>query len=282
MPLGITNLSLPMKFACFSVAAMDYFPQQNCYCAGGNSLNQAIHLAKLGHETAFVGAVGQDAAGDGILKILDATGVDASHCVQLPGATASNRIINDSDGERFGEEGAWQDGVHAVHAFDSNTWQYLSFFDVWCTDGGDPHFRDTIEHKQRLAEPPRLCVDYLHLPDPGLLEQTLPHVDLAFVGGSPETLSLVEPLAHMHPERIVVVTLGAAGSIAYHRSKQWRQPALPIDKVLDTTGCGDAFQAAFTAAFFSSSGDIEKSLYEGAKSGRDNTRFFGAQPSAFS
>jgi hypothetical protein len=29
-----------MKVACFSVAAMDFFPQQNKYYAGGNSLNQ--------------------------------------------------------------------------------------------------------------------------------------------------------------------------------------------------------------------------------------------------
>ena len=40
-----------MKIACFTVAAMDYFSQQDEYYAGGNSLNQAIRFRKLGHET---------------------------------------------------------------------------------------------------------------------------------------------------------------------------------------------------------------------------------------
>ena len=268
-----------MNFACFSVAAMDFFPQQNCYRAGGNSLNQAIHLAKLGHKTTFAGAVGNDPAGNAILQILEASGVDTSYCKQLVGDTACNRIINDEHGERFGEEGAWKNGVYGQHTFDDATWQYLKSCDVWCTHCGDPHFDQAVEFQINESRLRKLCVDFLHLPDPDQLRKTLPAIDLAFIGGNEELIPFAKTTATQCPEKVVVVTLGSAGSVAFHNKKQWLQPALPVGHVFDTTGCGDAFQAAFTATYFSTGGDIEASLLAGAKRGRENTQHYGAQPS---
>ena len=59
------------KAACFSVAALDYFPQINQHFAGGNALNQAINFRALGWETAFLGALGTDVAGDQIENLLE-------------------------------------------------------------------------------------------------------------------------------------------------------------------------------------------------------------------
>jgi len=59
-----------IKTACFSVAAMDYFPQQKEYSAGGNSLNQAIGFRNLGFKSSFIGAIGTDKAGDQIEQLL--------------------------------------------------------------------------------------------------------------------------------------------------------------------------------------------------------------------
>jgi len=90
------------KAACFSVAALDYFPQINQHFAGGNALNQAINFRALGWETAFLGALGTDEAGDQIENLLRKNGVDLSGMRRLPGQTASNRLMNDENGERFG------------------------------------------------------------------------------------------------------------------------------------------------------------------------------------
>jgi fructoselysine 6-kinase len=110
-----------MKIACFSVAAIDYFPACGQYFAGGNALNQAINLAKLGYATSFFGAVGTDAEGDHILALLQKAGVDDRHCVRLHGATASNQIVNDEAGERFGVDGAWKNGVYGDYRFEEST-----------------------------------------------------------------------------------------------------------------------------------------------------------------
>jgi hypothetical protein len=49
---------MKMKVACFSVAAMDFFPQQNKSFTGGNSLNQAIRFRQMHRPTKRHGAKG--------------------------------------------------------------------------------------------------------------------------------------------------------------------------------------------------------------------------------
>ncbi|MBN1776298.1 MAG: hypothetical protein JW817_07530, partial [Clostridiales bacterium] len=114
------------KAACFSVAAMDYFPQQDEYYAGGNALNQAIRFRSLGWDTAFLGAIGTDEAGDRIKALLQHNGVDLSGLRRLPGQTASNRIVNDKNGERYGVDGAWQNGVYANYCLSEVDWARIA------------------------------------------------------------------------------------------------------------------------------------------------------------
>ncbi len=57
--------------------------------------------------------------------------------------------------------------------------------------------------------------------------------------------SLIE-LQHLGP-RAVIITLGEAGSVGLFEDKLVRQPAHEVDAV-DTTGAGDVYHGAFTAA----------------------------------
>ena len=50
-----------------------------------------------------------------------------------------------------------------------------------------------------------------------------------------------------------------------------------MDKVIDTTGCGDAFQAAFTASYFAIQ-NVEASLLAGAELGRKAAMRHGGIP----
>ena len=179
--------------------------------------------------------------------------------------------------ERFGVEGAWNNGVYGTYRFDDVTWQAIQSYDVWTTTCVDPHFEQILNHKKHHREH-QLCVDFLHLPDPKLLENSLEWTDIAFIGGTTEMRDALESLAKQNPSSLVVLTLGAGGSIAFHQGNQYLQPAIPVEKVIDTTGCGDAFQAAFTASFFTHN-HIEKALLAGAQHGAQTTQHYGAQPS---
>ncbi|HON10956.1 MAG TPA: carbohydrate kinase family protein [Chitinispirillaceae bacterium] len=262
-----------MKTACFSVAAIDFFPQQNAWFAGGNSLNQAVRFRQMGYQSAFIGALGTDRAGDRLVELLGDKLVDISHMQRIDGFTARNKIINDDSGERFGVEGAWESGVYEAIRMGEEDWDYLEDFDVWATLANCPFFNTALERKTKQV----LSVDFLHLQDYDLLQRSLTAADIVFFGGTPDMIEDLTRIAGKWPERIIVLTLGAEGSIAFNGNRCFRQEALPLEKVIDTTGCGDAFQGGFTASYYHNR-DIQKALLLGAEQGRLAAMSFGGVP----
>lgn len=265
--------SSEVKAVCFSVAALDFFPKLNKSYAGGNSLNQAVRFSLNGVRSSFIGALGNDEAGSKILELLQKAHVDITHTVILPGKTASNRIINDIHGERFGEEGAWDSGVYDSFYLTENDWDYCKNSDIWATHANGANFNETLKRKN---ESNFLSVDFLHFNTYELLEKGLGIIDIAYFGG---TEDMEDSLCEMSKKSktIIVLTLGAKGSIAFSKGKKYRQSALALDKVIDTTGCGDAFQAGCTLSYLKT-GSIEKALLEGAVQGRNAASHYGGVP----
>ncbi|MFW9949636.1 MAG: carbohydrate kinase family protein, partial [Candidatus Thorarchaeota archaeon] len=58
---------------------------------------------------------------------------------------------------------------------------------------------------------------------------------------------------------IVIITLGSKGVLITTLDFQMRIPAYNVDKVIDTTGAGDAFNGAFSVAYWLYDWDIVKS-----------------------
>jgi len=262
-----------MKVACFSLAVMDFFPQQNKHFAGGNSLNQTIRYHQMGYPGVFIGALGTDDNGDRIATLLQNRSIDTSHVHRINGHTANNRLVNDEAGERYSVEGSWDGGVYNGFELRESDWEYLSSFDVWSTHANCPSY---LEALQRNNSSQFMSVDFLHLKDYDLLEKSLRVVNIAYFGG---TMDMVNDLAQIAKDNrgVLVLTLGAEGSIAFEGNKSYSQEALPINKVVDTTGCGDAFQSAFTTTYFHTK-DIQASLLAGAELGKIAASSFGGIP----
>ena len=262
-----------MKVACFSVAAMDYFPQQDKYFAGGNSLNQAMRFRQLGHESCFIGALGTDAAGDKIEGLLREKNVDVSHLYRLSGITACNKLLNDEKGERSGVEGAWQGGVYETFKLNESDWKYIETCNIWATHANGINYDQALEHKKNDNY---LTVDFLHLNTYELLQKGLNCVDIAYFGGVNNQLPDLVDISKKF-NGIIVLTLGGEGSIAIRNGNTYEQSALPLNKVIDTTGCGDAFQAGFSSEYYVSR-DIQKALFAGATLGKEAASNYGGVP----
>ena len=260
-----------MHIACFSVAALDFYPQQGQHYPGGNALNQAIRFAQMGHQAAFVGALGADMPGDQIEDLLRAEAVDVSHTCRLRGRTASNQIVVDEKGERYGVEGAWRSGVYERFAPETSDWAFLDTFEVWATHADGPLYAEALARKRAEQW---MAVDFLHLLDHGLLARSLAVIDVAYIGGTPDMAEELTGIVRASPRGIVVLTLGAEGSIAFTRDAVHTQEALPVETVIDTTGCGDAFQAGFTARYLRTK-DVPASLRAGAELGRAAAQHYG-------
>lgn len=68
---------------------------------GGDTLNTAIHLARAGHEVAYVTAVGTDPISDALVEAWAAEGIDTRHVLRHPGRNPGIYAIHlDEEGER--------------------------------------------------------------------------------------------------------------------------------------------------------------------------------------
>jgi fructoselysine 6-kinase len=262
-----------MKMAAFKVAALDRFPDWRMCYPGGNAMNQSVHFRQMGWEASFVGALGDDREGELLRQALLAYGVDCRRAHQLEGRTAGNTLRVDERGERFEAPGAWKGGVYETYRLSASDWEHLAGMDLWVSHANHTDYLEALERK---APGQLMAVDFLHLDDYELLAHSLKSVNIAYLGGTPDMEGPLSDIARSH-RALIVLTLGGAGSVAFHEDRVYHQDALPLEGVVDTTGCGDAFQAGFTDSFFRFK-DITRALRQGALCGMRTAGLRGALP----
>ena len=98
--------------------------------------------------------------------------------------------------------------------------------------------------------------------------------EAAVLAGTDDVQAQDERLAALYP--LVVIKRGAAGCEARRGSEQWRFSA-PAADVVDTTGAGDAFVAAFLAGSLNGEA-IEESLRRAVAAGSAATEYVGGRP----
>jgi fructoselysine 6-kinase len=264
-----------MNLVSFSAITRDYYPQFDFYSPGGNSLNFAVHFKKYSSgNVAVVGAIGEDNAGRLVLEKLGNHHIDISHVHITTGKTAQNQLRVDEKGERYGIEGTWNGGSYESYLFKEEDWDFINRFDYAATTAYDPQFQSAI---QKLKPECKLSVDFLHLGDFELLEKYHHQIAIAFFEGREEYYPKAKKVALQYPDIPVVITLGAKGSKAFLGNCEYFQPAPKVEKVLDTTGCGDSYQAAFAYTWFTER-NIEAAMNRGTlEAGRTLSHFGGIE-----
>ncbi|HTU30524.1 MAG TPA: carbohydrate kinase family protein [Solirubrobacteraceae bacterium] len=234
------------------------------HLAGGNAFNVAVALARMGRRASYVGAVGDDPDAEVIVGAAREAGVDTSRVRRLAGATGRTVVDHDPDGERrFVTEDY---GVAADYRIDHET-------AAWLSAAGWLHFArqvDLADWGSMLRERGALLsCDLGHGGGVGMLESVAPVVDVAFMSASSAAGLTPEQMVHRALDAgasLVVVTLGARGSIAASADTRWQMDAVPVRRVIDTLGAGDAYIAAFIAARVDGKG-IEEAMRAGSLAG---------------
>ena len=112
--------------------------------------------------------------------------------------------------------------------------------------------------------------DFLQHPDFELLERHIDSIDIGFFGlsvAAEATITAVRELAVKH-DKLFIVTLGGEGSRAFIGQKCFDCPAVSVNEIVDTTGAGDAYAAAFLSRYCHG-GEIEESMHHGAEVAAD-------------
>ena len=247
------------------------------YIPGGKGANQAVAMAKLGAEVEMFGCVGDDAAGESLVKNLQDTGVETGHIKVVPGVPTGLAMITvgENDNTIIVVAGTNNhvdiDYVNEVkdsileceivllqHEIPQETVEYVISL---CADNGvkvvlNPGPARPV--KQEILEK----VTYL---TPNEHEAVILFGrDISF-----------EEMMKRYPEKLVI-TQGSRGvSTCLKNGEVILVPARKAN-VVDTTGAGDTLNGAFTVAVTEGKGIAEALAFANTAAGL-STEKFGAQ-----
>jgi fructoselysine 6-kinase len=249
-----------MKFIAFTVCCVDVYVESGINVIGGNSINFAAQCVRSGlKDISLLGAIGNDSYGEMIMDYLRSSSIEISHVHQLEGMTAHHFININEAGERYFKPNSWQGGVYETFLLSDDDWEFVKTFDVVATPINNPNLNEAI---RRLTEKNKIVVDFLDYHDLNIIEPMLHQIDLGFISGTTDMTKRLQKFS-MQLASPIVLTLGADGSMAFLNGKSYFQPAIPVEKVVDTTGCGDSYQAAFCVSWYRNQ-DLQTAMSAGA------------------
>ena len=230
-------------------------------CPGGAPANVAVGIARLGGQSAFIGRVGDDPFGRFMAKTLADERVDVKFLRLDPAHRTSTVVVDlDDHGERSFTFMVRPSADLFLESADLPTFSAGEWLHV-CSIAlsAEPSRSATFEAMAAIHEAggyvsfdPNIRPDLW--PDENALrrclEQALQSADvvklsveeLAFLTGDVEVNVGLDALMARCPARLVLVTQGKEGVIAWHDGAVKHYPATPVECV-DTTGAGDAFVA---------------------------------------
>jgi fructoselysine 6-kinase len=263
-------------------ASIDHYITTGEKHVGGIATNFAVHATRLRESVTLITAIGNDEDAQLFLKIMREEHVDVSQVKRLNGQTSEQKI------RLIGRERAFVGffaGVLADLVLDEADFALMRRSQAVVTpltDGLKEVFEQVINadlgpQTLKVADFSRDAdiEGFQHGDVAAMLFHYMHGLDMAFIGGDESLVETVEAMAEANPEKILVHTLGPKGSLAYHDGVTYKQPAIWVKNVVDTTGCGDAFRAGFVVNYLHG-GNIERSLEQAARLAAQAATHFGA------
>lgn len=233
----------PFRFAAVGDNCIDRFqPPLAQSLVGGNATNVAVQLALAGHHSYYFGTVGDDRDGEHVRQLLGRNGVRLQGLRVSDTNTAYTDVGATPEGDRLF---LYEDfGACAGYRPDPEDLALLMTMDHvhigWLDDGG--------ALRQALTSA-GVSVSQDVSVNAALADLGVHGLDIAF-GSAGEDDAKAEQLARDFLARgaqLAVVTRGARGAIAVDESGMVSTDSRQVD-VVDTTGAGDSFIAAFLIA----------------------------------
>jgi sugar/nucleoside kinase (ribokinase family) len=222
--------------------------------AAGTAGGTALTLAKLGASVRSAGAIGEDATGDMLLRLLQTAGIDTELLIRRANTLTSASVLPiRPNGDR---PSLHLLGANVSYGLDDLPWSAISQATHLHLGGPELIGAQTAARVLSFAKEHGV-VTSMDLLAPGalgnfdLIADALPFTDYILpnddqVVGFTGAAGVVDG-AHKLLDGgagTVAVTCGAAGALIVTGDSADHVPAFATD-VVDTTGCGDAFSAGF-------------------------------------
>ena len=248
-----------IRVAAIGDNCIDYYDSLNESYPGGNPVNVAVYIKRLGGESSYTGAVGTDSFGKIMISAIQNKGVDTSHIQVLDGKTAVTHV-DIVDGDRV--FGKYEEGVLADFKLREQDISFIKKHDLAVTG-----IWGMIEDELPLiSKEIPVAFDFANKFANPIVEKAIPYVTYAFFSFDEEsrnefrqkyhsmglkekencTEQLKEFMKAMQQKgpKVIIATLGKNGSIGYD-GNSWYRFGIIECKVVDTMGAGDSFIAGF-------------------------------------
>jgi fructoselysine 6-kinase len=267
----------PLRIVSVGECTIDHYLDLQKQFVGGISLNFAVHCKRSGAEhVSLISRIGKDDE-KRILQKLENEKLNSSHVKTLDGSTARQNILVTDSGERIFPEGGYDAGALNNFEISQSEIDFIRSHNVLASSMFqqlEPLFRQVMS----LQFDGWRVADFLDLSDYKkdfkIVEQFIERLTIAFISGNDELIDKLRPLSRS-TNCLIVITLGSAGSAALINGEPMFQPSFKGAKIVDSTGCGDAFQAAFTVSYWRDR-NVERALEFGAQQAATVIQHYGA------
>jgi sugar/nucleoside kinase (ribokinase family) len=254
---------------------------------GGAAANVAVWARRLGADVTLIGKIGDDTLGTLMHAHLKAEGV-GGHVITVPGGLSTRvGILVSADGEhsfvidhtkvlRFENGDAPPSLVEGADAV------FFNGYDIFLA--GSTAFLAPLLAEARSRSVPVVfgpsSFALIQAYGAGPLMDGVGRVDVLLANDAEaDALRDGRPFSALERHaKLAVVKQGPEGASGYAGSAAWHAAASPVT-VVDTTGAGDAFDAAFMVEWLAS-GNVEAALQAGNRLGAHVAAHLGAQPAA--
>ena len=252
---------------------------------GGAAANVAVWARRLGAEVTLVGKVGDDTLGELMLRHLRAEGLITEIPVVPGKPTMRIGIVIDPRGEHgfvtdHSNPLSFSPSDLPATLLDQTDCVFFNGYGIF-TSRTTEFLRPLLTEARRRGIPTAFDPSSFTLIGgygPKRLLTELGPLDV-LLANAEEAQALcpdASPSELSSAARLVVVKQGADGASAFTSAQAWRAAAAPA-AVVDTTGAGDGFDAAWLVEYLSS-GDVDAALAAGNMLGAHIASHVGAQP----
>lgn len=256
---------------------------------GGKGANQAVAAKRSEAETNFIGAIGNDEAGDMMRELLSEEGIELSGVQTLEKqATGQAYIIVDDQGENSimihsGANNAFtpqqvQEHADLIKASDFVIAQFESTLESTVeafTIAREAGVKTILNPAPALENVPEELLKVTDMIIPNETEtEILTGIEVT------DEASLKAAADHLHQLGIeaVIITIGSKGAFYDVQGRNGIVPAFKVNAV-DTTAAGDTFIGAMSSVLAKDFSNLEQAIEYGNKASSLTVQRFGAQPS---
>lgn len=260
--------------------------------SGGSAANTVAGLAALGLSTGFIGQIGDDELGQIFSHDIRSLGVEfATPPRGDAGPTGRCLIVVTSDAQRTMSTflGAAQRLEAGAVTKDSVGRARILYLEGYLWDPAEP--RAAMESAIEVARSAdtkvaftlsdgfvveRHRADFLRLIDEGKIDILFANeVEFLHLAHETDLKPAFEKFAHKVPT--LVVTRSEHGAMVAAGDERAHVPAVPVKRLVDTTGAGDLFAAGFLAGQ-ARGRSLKESLQLGAIAASEVIQHYGARP----